>query len=104
MSRFLIWMVTGVSTVSLVTFTKSARTSKGIKVDRNLVRNDFLEVLELHCRRLVQFRKLLQPVEFFRTVVLRERPLSQPLEPPLKRLALLDMPCCSYRVRPALGV
>jgi hypothetical protein len=50
MSRFLIWTVIGTSTVSLVTFTKSVRTSKGIRFVMILVADDFFQILEFDRR------------------------------------------------------
>ena len=105
MSRYFIWIVIGTSTVSPVTFTKSERTSNGIKLVISLVLTISSRSLNLtgggacnfaNCSRrsncLVCCCELFGPAPS----------CSSP--PPLKRLALLDMPIDSYKVNPALGV
>ena len=88
MSRFLIWIVTGISTVSLVTFTKSARTSNGIRLTLILCDDNFFQILELHGRRLVQLCELFQPVKLLGLRSLCERSVAEPLHAAIEAVRL----------------
>jgi hypothetical protein len=63
MSRFFIWIVIGTRTVSPVTFTKSDRTSNGIRFVMSFVLTISSRSLNFDRRRRLQLGELLQAVE-----------------------------------------
>jgi hypothetical protein len=105
MSRFFIWIVTGTSTVSLVTFTKSARTSKGMGFRMTFdVTTSSSRSLNFTGGGACNFANCIRRSN---SLVCRSEligPSPNRSIPPLKREALLAIPICSYNVSPAFGV
>ena len=95
----------GTSTVSLVTFTKSERTSKGIGLRMTFELTSSVRSVNLilgACCSLANCSRRSNSL-LCRFVLSGPRP-SRSMPPPLKRCALFAMPICSQMVRPALGV
>ena len=105
MSRFFIWIVTGTSTVSLVTFTKSERTSNGIGFRMTLEFTTSSRSVNFTCGAAFNLAYCSRRSNSLVCSMLLSGPRprrSMPL--PVKRDALFDMPICSYMVKPAFGV
>jgi len=72
-SRFLIWMVMGTSTVSLVTFHEVGAHVEGHQIDAEFVADDFFQIFKLDGGSSLQLGKLLEAIEFLGLQILIER-------------------------------